>query len=101
MRTDSPLAQDASTDQEDRALVVRARSGDRDGIEALVRRHQPWIFNIALRMLGHPQDAEDATQEILLKALTRLSSFEERSTFRTWLYRIVVNHALNMKRSEE
>jgi RNA polymerase sigma factor (sigma-70 family) len=97
-RTDSPLAQDASTDQEDRALVVRARSGDRDGIEALVRRHQPWIFNIALRMLGHPQDAEDATQEILLKALTRLSSFEERSTFRTWLYRIVVNHALNMKR---
>jgi len=44
------------------------------------------------------QDAEDATQEILLKAVTRLSSFEDRSSFRTWLYRIVVNHVLNMKR---
>src|SRR3989449_11247683 len=49
-------------------------------------------------MLAHPQDAEDATQEVLIKALTRLSSFEGRSTFRTWLYRIVVNHVLNMKR---
>jgi len=49
-------------------------------------------------MLYHPQDAEDATQEILIKALTRLSSFEGRSRFRTWLYRIVVNHVLNMKR---
>src|SRR6266851_4150613 len=49
-------------------------------------------------MLYHPQDAEDATQEILIKVLTRLSSFEGRSSFRTWLYRIVVNHVLNMKR---
>jgi RNA polymerase sigma factor (sigma-70 family) len=49
-------------------------------------------------MLHHPQDAEDATQEILIKVLTRLSSFEGRSSFRTWLYRIVVNHVLNMKR---
>lgn len=49
-------------------------------------------------MLAHPHDAEDATQEILIKAVTRLSSFEGRSTFRTWLYRIVVNHVLNMKR---
>jgi RNA polymerase sigma factor (sigma-70 family) len=44
------------------------------------------------------QDAEDATQEILVKILTRLSSFEGRSSFRTWLYRIVINHLLNMKR---
>jgi RNA polymerase sigma factor (sigma-70 family) len=49
-------------------------------------------------MLHHPQDAEDATQEILIKVLTRLSPFEGRSSFRTWLYRIVVNHMLNMKR---
>jgi RNA polymerase sigma factor (sigma-70 family) len=49
-------------------------------------------------MLAHPQDAEDATQEVLIKALTRLSSFEGRSTFRTWLYRIVVNHVLNARR---
>src|SRR5712664_1193460 len=51
-------------------------------------------------MLHHLQDAEDATQEILIKVLTRLSSFEGRSSFRTWLYRIVVNHVLNMKRGQ-
>jgi RNA polymerase sigma factor (sigma-70 family) len=49
-------------------------------------------------MVFYPQDAEDATQEILLKAVTSLSSFEGRSSFRTWLYRMVVNHVLNMKR---
>jgi RNA polymerase sigma factor (sigma-70 family) len=97
MSTD-PLAQSAPSDPEDCALVARAKGGDREALEAIVRRHQAWIYNIALRMLYHPQDAEDATQEILIKALTRLSSFEGRSSFRTWLYRIVVNHVLNMKR---
>ena len=78
--------------------MQRARSGDRQAFEDLVRRHQAWIYNIAVRMLYHPQDAEDATQEILIKVLTRLSSFEGRSSFRTWLYRMVVNHVLNAKR---
>lgn len=94
----NPFADNAPTDLEDRALVAHARSGDRAALEELVQHHQGWIYNIAVRMLDHPQDAEDAMQEILLKALTRLSSFEGRSSFRTWLYRIVVNHVLNMKR---
>ncbi|PYO55707.1 MAG: RNA polymerase subunit sigma-70 [Candidatus Rokuibacteriota bacterium] len=94
----NPLADQASTDLEDQAHVARARGGDREALETLVRRHQPWIYNIAVRMLYHPQDAEDATQEILIKALTGLASFEGRSSFRTWLYRIVVNHVLNTKR---
>ncbi|HEV8711732.1 MAG TPA: RNA polymerase sigma factor [Candidatus Binatia bacterium] len=98
MSITNPFADNAPTDREDRALVVRARSGDREALEELVRHHQGWIYNLAVRMLYHPQDAEDATQEILLKALTRLASFEGRSSFRTWLYRIVVNHVLNMKR---
>src|SRR5277367_6457640 len=98
MRVDNLLSENLAADHEYQALVTRARSGDRKALEELVRRHQPWVYNIALRMLFHPQDAEDATQEILLKALTRLSSFEGRSSFRTWLYRIVVNHVLNMKR---
>src|SRR5580693_4344640 len=98
MSMTNPLADNAPTDAEDHVLVLRARSGDREAVEGLVRHHQGWIYNIAVRMLYHPQDAEDATQEILLKALTRLSSFEGRSSFRTWLYRIVVNHVLNMKR---
>ena len=97
MTISNPLA-DNSPDHEDQSLVLRARSGDRQALEDLVHRHQAWIYNIAVRMLHHPQDAEDATQEILIKVLTRLSSFEGRSSFRTWLYRIVVNHVLNMKR---
>src|SRR5215831_3458166 len=96
--TDNPLAQDPVTDPEDRALVLRAKSGDAAAVEDLIVRHQPWIYNIAVRMLYHPQDAEDATQEILVKALTALSSYEGRSRFRTWLYRIAVNHVLNTKR---
>jgi RNA polymerase sigma factor (sigma-70 family) len=98
MSTTNPLADNAPTDPGDHVLVMRARTGDREALEELIQRHQGWIYNIAVRMLYHPQDAEDATQEILLKALTRLSSFEGRSSFRTWLYRIVVNHVLNMKR---
>ena len=97
MTISNPLA-DNSSDHEDQSLVLRARSGDRQALEDLVHRHQAWIYNIAVRMLHHPQDAEDATQEILIKVLTRLASFEGRSSFRTWLYRIVVNHVLNMKR---
>jgi RNA polymerase sigma factor (sigma-70 family) len=98
MTITNPFVDNAPTDLEDRGLVARARAGSREALEELVRRHQGWIYNIAVRMLYHPHDAEDATQEILLKAVTRLSSFEGRSSFRTWLYRIVVNHVLNMQR---
>src|ERR1700746_3532136 len=94
----NPLADNSPIDHEDQDLVMRARSGDRTALEDLLQHHQGWFYNIAIRMLYHPQDAEDATQEILIKILTRLSSFEGRSSFRTWLYRIVVNHVLNMKR---
>src|ERR1043166_2074438 len=101
MSVTNPFADNAPTDLEDRALVTRARSGNRAALEELVQRHQAWIYNIAVRMLYHPQDAEDATQEILVKVLTRLSSFAGRSSFRTWLYRVVFNHLLNVKRGRE
>ncbi|CAN5543961.1 hypothetical protein BH10PLA2_BH10PLA2_15310 [soil metagenome] len=55
-------------------------------------------FNIALRMVFHPHDAEEVTQELLVKAITPLSTFQGESQFRTWLYRITANHVLNMKR---
>src|SRR5438309_7107196 len=98
MTATSPLGDEPATDEPDWSLIRRANAGERAPLEELVRRHQAWIYNIAIRMLAHPQDAEDATQEILIRAITRLSSFEGRSSFRTWLYRIVVNHVLNMKR---
>src|SRR5262245_32991458 len=97
--TMSPLAETTGIDP-DADLVTLAQSGSRDALEELVARHQSWIYNIALRMIYDPHDAEDTTQEILIKLVTKLSTFEGRSRFRTWLYRLVVNHVLNMKRTK-
>lgn len=94
----NPFTEIAGEEHEDVELVRRAKSGDRDALERLVFRHQAWIYNIAVRMVFQPQDAEEVTQEVLIKAVTRLSTFEGESKFRTWLYRITVNHILNMKR---
>ena len=79
------VAEEALNDQE---LVSQIRSGNREALETLIKRHQSWIYNIVQRMIYLPQDAEDITQEILIKVLTKLSTFEGRSSFRTWLYRI-------------
>ena len=80
--------------------MSQAQGGNRQALEQLITRHQAWIYNIVLRMVYLPQDAEDATQEILVKLITKLATFAGKSSFRTWLYRIVVNHVLNMKRSQ-
>ena len=95
----NPLADEALTDAEDQYLVRCVQLGGKEALELLVARHQRWIYNLALRMVFLPQDAEDATQEILIKLLTKLSTFRGESQFRTWLYRLVVNHLLNMKRA--
>ncbi len=84
----------------DEALVDEARQGDLRALDTLLRRHQAWVFNLALRMVWRRDLAEDATQEILIKATTHLSAFEGRSRFSTWLYRIAANHLLNVRRSE-
>jgi RNA polymerase sigma factor (sigma-70 family) len=93
----NPFAEvvDESTDAD---LIKHARHGSHEALEKLVLRHQAWIYNIAVRMVFHPQDAEEVTQEVLIKAITRLSTFQGKSQFRTWLYRITANHVLNMKR---
>jgi len=88
----------ADGDAADADLVEQAKNGDRAALERLVLRHQAWIYNIALRMVFQPHDAEEVTQEVLLKVITRLSNFKGESKFRTWLYRIAANHVLNMKR---
>ena len=95
----NPLTDTPPGDADDQDLIRHAQQGSREALELLIARHQAWIYNIVLRMVYNPHDAEDATQEILIKLLTTLSSFEGRSTVRTWLYRIVVNHVLNMKRT--
>jgi RNA polymerase sigma factor (sigma-70 family) len=87
-------------DAADETLLQEARAGSRDALEQLLARHQPWIFNIAVRMLYRPADAEDATQDVLIKVLKGLPMFRGDSKFRTWLYRIAVNHILNVKKEK-
>jgi RNA polymerase sigma factor (sigma-70 family) len=84
--------------QSDETLASRAVGGDRNALEALVRRYAPWVYNMAWRMVGDPIEAEDIAQESLIKVVTRLSSFRRESRFRTWLYSIVARHALDLKR---
>jgi RNA polymerase sigma factor (sigma-70 family) len=93
----NPFAE-AVDESAETALIEQARQGSRDALEKLVLRHQAWIYNIAVRMVFHPQDAEEVTQEVLIKAITHLGTFQGQSRFRTWLYRITTNHVLNMKR---
>lgn len=95
----NPLCDRGADGLRDRVLVRHAAGGDRPAMETLLRRHQGWIFNLALRMLWNREDAEDATQEILLRLAGRLSSFRGDSAFGTWAWRIAVNHLLDCRRS--
>jgi RNA polymerase sigma factor (sigma-70 family) len=94
----NPFIESVGNDSADAELVEQAKNGDRAALERLVLRHQAWIYNIAVRMVCHPHDAEEVTQEVLVKVITKLSTFKGESAFRTWLYRIAANHVLNMKR---
>lgn len=80
-------------------LVERTKLGDRRAAEALLDSVQHDLFRMALRMLGTRAEAEDATQEILLQALTHLSEFRAESAFRTWLWRIAIRHLMRAKKS--
>ena len=95
----NPFSEKCFVDQTDETLITKAVEGDKTALEELVKRHQDWIYNIALRMVFYTDEAKDVTQEVLIKVITNLSSFKRQSSFRTWAYRIVVNHILNMKKS--
>jgi len=80
-------------------VARRAVKGDRDALEKLVRGLQSDIYGLALRMLCNREDAEDATQEILVRIVTHLSQFDFRSKLKTWAYRVAVNYILDVKKS--
>src|SRR5437868_13590781 len=80
-------------------LVVLARNGDADALERLVRAVHDRIYRLALRMTARPTDAEDATQEILIRVVTRLASYRGEAAFTTWVHRIAVNHLLDRSRT--
>ena len=80
-------------------LFDKAVEGDREALEELILSVKDMIYNLSLRMLGMPFDAEDATQEIIIKVITQLSSFRKESAFSTWVYRIAANYLINYKKS--
>jgi RNA polymerase sigma factor (sigma-70 family) len=96
----NPFTEKYTEDKTDEALIEKAVNGDKYALEEIIKRHQDWIYNIALRMVFYSDEAKDITQEVLIKILTKLSTFRMQSSFRTWAYRIVINHVLNMKKSK-
>ena len=78
-------------------LVNQANSGDKNALELVVLGVTDLIYNLSLKMLLFPEDARDATQEILIKVITHLSTFKEKSSFTTWVYRISTNYLLSIK----
>jgi RNA polymerase sigma-70 factor, ECF subfamily len=81
----------------DNELVQRAQNGDTQAFGELVLKHQQFVYNLALRGLGNPEDAQDLAQEAFLKAWRGLPSFRKEAQFRTWLYRITVNLCYNRR----
>jgi RNA polymerase sigma-70 factor (ECF subfamily) len=76
-------------------IVARAQAGDTAAFEALVVEHQAYVYNLAFRVLGNEQEAEDAAQEAFVRAWRALPAFRAQSRFGTWLYRIVTNLCYN------
>ncbi|MFE3000528.1 RNA polymerase sigma factor [Nocardia sp. NPDC059246] len=89
---------DTGSDIDERALVARAVEGDRAAVSDIVRLLQDPIYRLALRMVWRPADAEDATQEILLRVVGNLATWRGEARLTTWAYRIGVNYLLNLKR---
>jgi RNA polymerase sigma factor (sigma-70 family) len=89
---------DKKTSKEIQDLVDKATAGDKKALETLIVGVQDIVFNLSLRMLGTFADAEDATQDILLKMITHLSSFRGDSSFTTWVFSIAANHLKNYKK---
>ena len=72
---DNPFLLEVAAEPSDESLVSQAQDGSRGAQEQLVKRHQSWIYNIAVRMVWYAHDAEDITLEVLIKMITKISTF--------------------------
>ena len=97
MRSPAPSASDLS----DTDAVARARNGDHEAFRVLVERYQARAYRLAARILVDPDRARDAVQDGFLKAYSSLDKFEGRSGFYTWLYRLMFNLCIDMKRRDK
>ncbi len=98
---ENPFHQTQYSDEKDIEFLSLALAGDKNGLSQLIKRHQQYIFNIALKMINNVDDAKDITQEVLLKLITNLGKYNPaKGKFRTWLYRVTFNHILNIKKQK-
>ncbi len=81
--------------------VEEAKSGDVDALEVVMMSIKDLVYNLSLKMLLYPEDAKDATQEILVRVMTHLGSFRGESRFQTWVYRVATNYLLTKKRKQK
>jgi RNA polymerase sigma-70 factor (ECF subfamily) len=81
--------------------VARARDGDMEAFRSLVEHHSRDVFRLAFRMTRNEMDAEDAVQETFLRAYKKISSFDGRSSFSTWLYRVTANTSIDVIRRRQ
>ena len=89
------------TDQNEARLVKRAKQGDMHAFEELILQHEKIVYNVALRMMNHSEDAKDISQEVFLKAYRNIGNFDERSQFSTWIYRITANTCIDEMRKRK
>jgi len=87
-------------EMDDRDLIACAQQGDRQAFTELVCRHQNGVVSLIYRMCGNPQQAEDAAQEAFVRVWQNLNSYKPQHAFRSWLYRIAANAALDSLRRE-
>jgi RNA polymerase sigma-70 factor, ECF subfamily len=87
-----------SRDAEDSALVDRCRNGDTAAFEPIVEHYQRLLFTVAFRILGDPDEARDAAQNAFVKAYQKLETFDPSRRFFSWIYRILLNECLNVRR---
>ncbi len=83
---------------EDLDLIARVDAGEREAFDELVMKYQKPLYSLLYRMVSNHDDAADILQKTFIKAFTGLSSFERRSSFKTWLYQIAINLAKNVYR---
>lgn len=89
----------AVDDSELRQLAARASGGDPAALERVLAAVSDSIYRLALRMLWHPEDAEDAAQEALIRIMTRIGSYRGEAAFATWAFRVAANHIINFRKS--
>jgi RNA polymerase sigma factor (sigma-70 family) len=87
------------SDPEISASIAAAQRGDADALSHIISVVRDPVYRLALRMVTQPAEAEDATQEILIKVMTRVSTFRGDAAFSTWVHRIAVNHLLDRRKS--